>query len=105
MMVFMLVLLSLYLVVLLTFSAAASALAKSKAAAGFELVLYTKTGMGDGQQANNLGCKSFLILSQEYLGIIMLLFQMQMLALSMSNEIVANGGLTEVMLQLLQLMV
>jgi molybdopterin-containing oxidoreductase family iron-sulfur binding subunit len=35
------------------FSAAASALAKSKAAAGFELVLYTKR-MGDGQQANNL---------------------------------------------------
>jgi hypothetical protein len=59
------------------FSAAASALAKSKAAAGFELV-YILNRMGDGQQANNLGCKSFLILSQEYLGIIMLLFQMQM---------------------------
>jgi molybdopterin-containing oxidoreductase family iron-sulfur binding subunit len=32
---------------------------KAKAASGLELVLYTKTGMGDGQQANNLGYKSF----------------------------------------------
>jgi molybdopterin-containing oxidoreductase family iron-sulfur binding subunit len=46
------------------YSTAASTLSRSKAAAGFELVLYTKTGMGDGQQANNLGYKSFLILSR-----------------------------------------
>jgi hypothetical protein len=42
-----------------------------KAAAGFELVLYTKTGMGDGQQANNPWLQEFPILSQEFLGIIM----------------------------------
>jgi molybdopterin-containing oxidoreductase family iron-sulfur binding subunit len=48
------------------YSAAASTLSRSKAAAGFELVLYTKTGMGDGQQANN-PYKSFLILSQSVL--------------------------------------
>jgi hypothetical protein len=46
-------------------------LANSKGTKDFELVLYTKTGMGDGQQANNPGYKSFLILSQEFLGITM----------------------------------
>ena len=35
------------------YSAAANALAKSKSSQGLELVLYTKTGLGDGQQANN----------------------------------------------------
>src|SRR5690606_25281423 len=34
-------------------AAAASALAASKKQGEFELVIYTKTGMGDGQQANN----------------------------------------------------
>jgi molybdopterin-containing oxidoreductase family iron-sulfur binding subunit len=41
------------------FSAAANALAQSKNAPGFELVLYTKTGMGDGQQANNPWLQEF----------------------------------------------
>jgi molybdopterin-containing oxidoreductase family iron-sulfur binding subunit len=36
-----------------------AALSRSKAAAGFELVLYTKTGMGDGQQANNPWLQEF----------------------------------------------
>jgi MoCo/4Fe-4S cofactor protein with predicted Tat translocation signal len=35
------------------FSSAANALASSKPAQGVELFLYTKTGLGDGQQANN----------------------------------------------------
>lgn len=35
------------------YSGAATALAASKPAQGFELNLYTKTGIGDGQQANN----------------------------------------------------
>jgi molybdopterin-containing oxidoreductase family iron-sulfur binding subunit len=55
------------------------------------LVLYTKTGMGDGQQANNPGYKSFRSY-QEFLGIIWL-FLMLMQRNWMSNEIVANGGL------------
>jgi len=41
------------------YAAAANALAQSKAAAGLELVLYTKTGMGDGQQANNPWLQEF----------------------------------------------
>jgi MoCo/4Fe-4S cofactor protein with predicted Tat translocation signal len=41
------------------FSAAANALAQSKVAQGLELVLYTKTGMGDGQQANNPWLQEF----------------------------------------------
>jgi molybdopterin-containing oxidoreductase family iron-sulfur binding subunit len=43
------------------YSAAANALAKAKAASGLELVLYTKTGMGDGQQANNPWLQEFPI--------------------------------------------
>jgi molybdopterin-containing oxidoreductase family iron-sulfur binding subunit len=35
------------------YAAAASAVAGVSAAKGFELILYTKTGLGDGQQANN----------------------------------------------------
>ena len=41
------------------FNGAASALASSKKAAGLELVLYPKTGMGDGQQANNPWLQEF----------------------------------------------
>ena len=40
------------------FSAAASKLAQAKST-GLELVLYTKTGMGDGQQANNPWLQEF----------------------------------------------
>jgi molybdopterin-containing oxidoreductase family iron-sulfur binding subunit len=49
--------------------------------------------MGDGQQANNLGCKSFQTLLLECHGITMLLFLMLMQKSQDSNEIVANGGL------------
>jgi MoCo/4Fe-4S cofactor protein with predicted Tat translocation signal len=41
------------------YSSAAKKLAESKANTGFELVLYTKTGMGDGQQANNPWLQEF----------------------------------------------
>ncbi len=41
------------------FAGAASALASSKKASGLELVLYSKTGMGDGQQANNPWLQEF----------------------------------------------
>ena len=76
------------------YSAAANALAQSKASEGFELILYTKTGLGDGQQANNpwlqelpdpitrVSWDNYITVSnadaKKYL---------------LSNEIVANGGL------------
>jgi MoCo/4Fe-4S cofactor protein with predicted Tat translocation signal len=41
------------------YATAANTLAASKSAAGFELVLYTKTGLGDGQQANNPWLQEF----------------------------------------------
>ncbi len=41
------------------FSGAANALAQSVDVAGLELSLYTKTGMGDGQQANNPWLQEF----------------------------------------------
>ncbi|MEZ7497436.1 TAT-variant-translocated molybdopterin oxidoreductase [Flavobacterium sp. Arc3] len=76
------------------FSAAASALAKSKAVAGYELVLYTKTGMGDGQQANNPWLQEFpdpitRVSWDNYVTV----SNADAKALLMSNEIVANGGL------------
>lgn len=40
-------------------TAAVSALLKTQPSADFELVLYTKTGMGDGQQANNPWLQEF----------------------------------------------
>ena len=41
------------------FASAASALSQSKPAVGLELVLNTKTGLGDGQQANNPWLQEF----------------------------------------------
>lgn len=41
------------------YGAAASALAQTAKPVGLELVLYTKTGMGDGQQANNPWLQEF----------------------------------------------
>ena len=41
------------------YASAASTLAQAKKAGEFELVLYTKTGMGDGQQANNPWLQEF----------------------------------------------
>ena len=76
------------------YSAAANALAKSKAVAGFELVLYTKTGMGDGQQANNPWLQEFpdpitRVSWDNYVTV----SNADAKELMLTNEIVANGGL------------
>src|SRR5690606_29666397 len=76
------------------YAGAANAFAATKDASGFELLLYTKVGLGDGQQANNpwlqefpdpitrVSWDNYVTMSRvdaEQLGIV--------------NEIVANGGL------------
>ena len=76
------------------FSGAALALSKSKAAEGFELVLYTKTGLGDGQQANNPWLQEFpdpitRVSWDNYVTV----SNADAKTLELSNEIVANGGL------------
>ncbi len=76
------------------YTSAASALSKAKAVAGFELVLYTKTGLGDGQQANNPWLQEFpdpitRVSWDNYLTV----SRFDADALGLSNEIVANGGL------------
>jgi MoCo/4Fe-4S cofactor protein with predicted Tat translocation signal len=76
------------------YAGAASELAKSKAAAGLELVLYTKTGMGDGQQANNPWLQEFpdpitRVSWDNYVTV----SNADSKTLGLSNEIVANGGL------------
>ncbi len=75
------------------YSAAASALSQSKAD-GLELVLYTKTGMGDGQQANNPWLQEFpdpitRVSWDNYVTI----SNADAKKWGLSNEIVANGGL------------
>lgn len=76
------------------YAAAANALAQSKAAAGFELLLYTKTGMGDGQQANNPWLQEFpdpitRVSWDNYVTV----SNADAKKLDLSNAIVANGGL------------
>ncbi|PWA10167.1 TAT-variant-translocated molybdopterin oxidoreductase [Flavobacterium laiguense] len=76
------------------YSAAANALAQSKPAAGLELVLYTKTGMGDGQQANNPWLQEFpdpltRVSWDNYVTV----SNADAKKLGLSNEIVADGGL------------
>jgi MoCo/4Fe-4S cofactor protein with predicted Tat translocation signal len=76
------------------FAAAASALAASAPAKGFELVLYTKTGLGDGQQANNPWLQEFpdpitRVSWDNYVTI----SQADARKLELENKIVANGGL------------
>ena len=76
------------------YAAAASALSKSKAAEAFELVLYTKTGLGDGQQANNPWLQEFpdpitRVSWDNYVTV----SNADAKKLGLSNEIVANGGL------------
>jgi len=78
------------------FAAAASALAQAVTVKGFELVLYTKTGLGDGQQANNpwlqefpdpitrVSWDNYITISQE---------DARDKSLGLENRIVANGGL------------
>jgi molybdopterin-containing oxidoreductase family iron-sulfur binding subunit len=55
--------------------------------------------MGDGQQANNPGYKISWSYHKSVLGYVTV-SNADAKELGMSNEIVANGGLTEVMLQL-----
>ncbi len=76
--------------------AAASALAQSAAVKGFELVLYTKTGLGDGQQANNPWLQEFpdpitRVSWDNYVTISQA--DARDKSLGLENKIVANGGL------------
>ena len=76
------------------FSGAAAALAQAKPAKGLELVLYTKTGLGDGQQANNPWLQEFpdpitRVSWDNYVTV----SNADAKDLGLSNEIVANGGL------------
>jgi molybdopterin-containing oxidoreductase family iron-sulfur binding subunit len=76
------------------FTAAANALASSKPANGFELVLYTKTGLGDGQQANNPWLQEFpdpitRVSWDNYVTVA----PADAKKLGLENKIVANGGL------------
>ena len=76
------------------YSAAANALASSKPASGHELVLYTKTGLGDGQQANNPWLQEFpdpitRVSWDNYLTVSIADAE----TLKLENRIVANGGL------------
>ncbi|AYN06309.1 MULTISPECIES: TAT-variant-translocated molybdopterin oxidoreductase [unclassified Flavobacterium] len=76
------------------YTAAANAVSQSKALGDFELVLYTKTGMGDGQQANNPWLQEFpdpitRVSWDNYVTV----SNADAKSLNMTNEIVANGGL------------
>ncbi|OXB03106.1 quinol:cytochrome C oxidoreductase [Flavobacterium oncorhynchi] len=76
------------------YAGAASALSKSKAAGELELVLYTKTGMGDGQHANNPWLQEFpdpitRVSWDNYITV----SNADAKKFNLSNEIVANGGL------------
>ena len=75
-------------------SGAATALASAKATGGMELVLYTKTGLGDGQQANNPWLQEFpdpitRVSWDNYLTV----SKADADKLGFINEIVADGGL------------
>ena len=76
------------------YNSIASSLAKSHSVEGFELNLYTKTGLGDGQQANNPWLQEFpdpitRVSWDNYVTV----SKSDAEKLGLSNEIVANGGL------------
>lgn len=76
------------------YAAAANAVSKSKSTGEFELVLYTKTGMGDGQHANNPWLQEFpdpitRVSWDNYVTV----SNADAKKYELSNEIVANGGL------------
>ena len=76
------------------YAAAANALAKATPSKDFELVLYTKTGLGDGQQANNPWLQEFpdpitRVSWDNYVTV----SQADATRLVLENKIVANGGL------------
>ena len=76
------------------YSAAANALAQSKAVSGLELNLYTKTSLGDGQQANNPWLQELpdpitRVSWDNYVTV----SRVDADKNGLTNEIVANGGL------------
>ncbi len=76
------------------YASAAATLGQTKKAAGLELVLYTKTGMGDGQQANNPWLQEFpdpltRVSWDNYLTV----SKSDAASLDLKNYHVANGGL------------
>ena len=76
------------------YSTAANALSQSKKSADFELVLYTKTGLGDGQQANNPWLQELpdpitRVSWDNYATV----SEADAKSLLLENKIVANGGL------------
>jgi molybdopterin-containing oxidoreductase family iron-sulfur binding subunit len=76
------------------YSSAAAVLSQSKASKDFELLLYTKTGLGDGQQANNPWLQEFpdpitRVSWDNYVTV----SAADARKLELTNEIVANGGL------------
>ena len=80
------------------YAGAANVLAQSKPTKDFELVLYTKTGLGDGQQANNPWLQEFpdpitRVSWDNYVTISQADAEDKSLALNFKNKIVANGGL------------
>ncbi|WP_066223546.1 TAT-variant-translocated molybdopterin oxidoreductase [Formosa haliotis] len=75
-------------------AAAASALVASATSEGLELVLYSKTGMGDGQQANNPWLQEFPDpISRASWDNYLTVSKADAEALGLSNRHVANGGL------------
>jgi MoCo/4Fe-4S cofactor protein with predicted Tat translocation signal len=75
------------------FSGAASSLAKATSK-GMELVIYTKTGMGDGQQANNPWLQEFPDpITRASWDNYLTVSQTDAKALELENWNVANGGL------------
>ncbi|CAM3495565.1 Quinol:cytochrome C oxidoreductase [Flavobacterium longum] len=75
-------------------AAAATALSQAKDASGFELNLYTKTGLGDGQQANNPWLQEFpdpitRVSWDNYVTV----SRADAEKLGMMNQMVANGGI------------
>jgi molybdopterin-containing oxidoreductase family iron-sulfur binding subunit len=76
------------------FTAAANALAQAKSTSKYELTLYTKTGLGDGQQANNPWLQEFpdpitRVSWDNYVTI----SKFDADKMGLENRIVANGGL------------
>jgi len=76
------------------FNSAASALAKATPAKGLELVIYTKTGLGDGQQANNPWLQEFPDpITRASWDNYLTISAADAKALEIENWNVANGGL------------
>ncbi|MTG96852.1 MULTISPECIES: TAT-variant-translocated molybdopterin oxidoreductase [Myroides] len=76
------------------FTSAANAVAKAKKEGDFELVFYTKTGMGDGQQANNPWLQEFPDpISRASWDNYATVARVDAEALGIVNKHVANGGL------------